>query len=108
MHELRDEWLELAERRPRLVRSLLVGFGIIATLTIIPTAWYVIDLQQGLPDEATIARIREMDEATTVYDNHDHLAFSIFKQQRMGASLAGVSPHLIHAILAIEDQRFYD
>ena len=107
-HQLRAEWLEFAERRPRLVRSLLVGFGIIVAVTIIPTAWYVIDLQKGLPDKEAIARIGEMDQATAVYDDHDHLVFSIFKQQRMGASLAGVSPHLIHAILAIEDQRFYD
>ena len=108
MHQLWAEWLEFAERRPRLVRSLLVGLGIFAAVTIIPTTWYVINLQKGLPDKEAIARIGEMDEATGVYDNHDHLVFSIFKQQRIGASLSDVSPHLIHAILAIEDQRFYD
>ena len=45
-HQLRGEWLEFAERRPRLVRSLLVGFGIIVAVTIIPTVWYVNDLQK--------------------------------------------------------------
>ena len=37
IHELWAEWLEFAERRPRLVRSLLIGFGIVAAVTIIPT-----------------------------------------------------------------------
>ena len=64
--------------------------------------------KRGCRIKQAIARIGEMDQATGVYDDHDHLVFSIFKQQRIGASLSDVSPHLIHAILAIEDQRFYD
>src|SRR5260370_1355182 len=108
IHQLWADWLALAERRPRLVRSLLIGFGIVAAVTIIPTVWYVINLQRGLPDKEAIARIGEMDEATGGYDDHEPPVFSIFKQQRIGASLSDVSPHLIHAILAIEDQRFYD
>jgi membrane peptidoglycan carboxypeptidase len=108
IHRLQLEWLELARVRPRLVRSLLVAVGIVVALSVIGPVWYLIDLQKGLPDEQAIARIGNMDQATAVYDDHDQLAFTIFKQQRMDASLSSVSPHLIHAILAIEDQHFYD
>ncbi len=90
------------------MRSLLIGFAVMAALAITGSVWYGIDLQKGLPDKEAMARIGQTDQATEVYDDHDHLVFSIFKQQRMDRSLSGVSPHLVHAILAIEDQRFYD
>ncbi|HEY3042675.1 MAG TPA: PBP1A family penicillin-binding protein [Vicinamibacterales bacterium] len=90
------------------MRSLLIGFGMLAALSIVVPVVYFIDLQKGLPDKEAIARIGQMDQATAIYDDHDQIVFSIFKQQRMDASLSSVSPHLIHAILAIEDQHFYD
>ena len=34
--------------------------------------------------------------------------FTIFKEQRIEVPLARVSPHLRRAVIAIEDQRFYD
>lgn len=107
IHQLRCEWLDVAACRPRLARSLLIGCGIVAALSIVGPVWYVIDLQKGLPDKDALARIGNMDQATAVYDDHDRLVFTIFKQRRMDASLSSVSPHLIHAILAIEDQHFY-
>jgi penicillin-binding protein 1A len=108
IHQVRDQYLELAAERPRLMRSLLIGCGIAIALSIIGPVWYFIDLQNGLPDKEAIARIGDMDQATAIYDDHDQIVFSIFKQQRMDASFSSVSPHLIHAVLAIEDQHFYD
>jgi penicillin-binding protein 1A len=49
-----------------------------------------------------------MDQATTLFDREDKPAFTIFKEQRIEVPLARVSPHLVNAILALEDQRFYD
>ena len=49
-----------------------------------------------------------MDQATVVYDRDDTLAFTIFKEQRIEVGLGQMSPHLIDAIVAIEDQRFRD
>ena len=49
-----------------------------------------------------------MDQATTVFDRQDELAFTIFREQRIDVPLAGVSPNLTAALLATEDQRFYD
>ena len=108
IHELRSEWREVSQRYPVLMRSLLIGSAIVAVFSIAVPLWYLTRLQADLPDNDAIARIGEMDQATTVYDGHDQLAFTIFNQRRMDASLSSVSPHLIHAIIAIEDQRFYD
>ena len=105
---LRNEWLERARSRPQYVRSWLIGLGIVVALPTVGLVSYFIDLQQGLPDKEAIARIWQMDQATAIYDDRDQLAFTIFREQRRVASLSDVSPHLIHAILAIEDQRFYD
>jgi penicillin-binding protein 1A len=62
----------------------------------------------GLPDTSQLRRIGEMDQATAVYDSHDRLVFTIFKEQRIDVPLEQISPRLVKAILAIEDQRFYD
>ena len=49
-----------------------------------------------------------MAQATTLYDVHGRTAFTIYKEQRIPVSLDRVSPHLVQAILAVEDQRFYE
>ena len=49
-----------------------------------------------------------MAQATTLLDAQDRQAFTIFREQRIDVPLSSVSKHLVDAILAIEDQRFYD
>jgi 1A family penicillin-binding protein len=49
-----------------------------------------------------------MNQATAVFDAEDRLAFTIFKEQRIEVTLSEISPNLVRAILAVEDQRFYD
>jgi penicillin-binding protein 1A len=46
-------------------------------------------------------------QATIVFDRHGKPAFSFFVEQRMDVPLGSVSPHMIDALLAIEDRRFY-
>jgi penicillin-binding protein 1A len=43
-----------------------------------------------------------------VYDRADVLAFTIFTEQRIEEPLSEISPNLVHALVAIEDLRFYD
>ena len=49
-----------------------------------------------------------MARATTVFDASGAAAFTIYKEQRIEVPLSRVSPHLISALVAIEDQRFFD
>jgi penicillin-binding protein 1A len=49
-----------------------------------------------------------MAQATTLLDVNDHHAFTIYEEQRIDVPLERVSPHLIKAIIAVEDQRFYE
>ena len=79
-----------------------------ACLAIIASIWFGVDLQRGLPDTEAIQRIGEMRQSTAVFDADDQLAFTIFEEQRIPVALDHISPNLIHAVLAVEDQRFYD
>jgi len=88
--------------------GVFVGSAAFALVMLVAAAWFVVSLRRDLPDVEALRRIGEMDQATAVFDREDHLAFTIFKEQRIDVPLAQVSPNLKNAILAIEDQRFYD
>jgi len=49
-----------------------------------------------------------MPQATTLLDANNQRAFTIYREQRIDVPLSRVSPHLVRAIVAVEDQRFYD
>jgi penicillin-binding protein 1A len=106
--QLSTEWRAARLRHPALSVSMAAAFAIVALLSVGVSAWYLTSLSGGLPDDATIQKIGEMDQATSVFDREDNLAFTIFKEQRIEVPLTRVSPTLKQAILAIEDQRFYE
>ena len=66
-----------------------------------------IDLLAGTPRPDQIRGLVHMPKATTVFDVNDQPIFTIFKERRIEVPLSDVSPHLVQAVLAIEDQRFY-
>jgi penicillin-binding protein 1A len=86
----------------------VVGAFLLITITTLTAGGvFLASLPKGLPDDAALSRIGEMDQATAVFDASDELAFTIFKEQRIDVPLSQMSPRLIAALLAIEDQRFY-
>ena len=62
----------------------------------------------GLPDRHSLGRVSEMARSSVFYDIKGYPAFTIFKEQRLEVPLDKMSPNLRKAMLAIEDQRFYD
>lgn len=70
--------------------------------------WVITRVVSGLPDAAAVRSIGTMAQSTTLYDVRGRQFSSIFKEQRIDVPLSRVSPHLVQAVLAIEDQRFYD
>jgi len=62
----------------------------------------------GELDRATErARLEPHAQASVVFDRHEHPVFSFYLEQRLDVSFQSVSPHMIDAILAAEDRRFY-
>jgi 1A family penicillin-binding protein len=108
LHELREQLRVAYREQPRIVAGVLAAFVLVAILPLIAGIWFIAGLQRGLPNEEAIRRIGEMDQATAVFDDADKLAFTIFKEQRIEVPLSQVSPNLVHALIAVEDQRFYE
>ena len=106
--ELHNEWRDAKGRHPRLVIGIAAAFALAIVLFVAGLVSFTAGLRQGLPDKDAIARMGVMDQGTGVYDDNDQLAFTIFKEQRIEVPLSSISPYLIRALIAIEDQRFYD
>ena len=60
-----------------------------------------------LAHAATLAEIGAHPQSTIVYDRSNRPAFTFYVEQRMDVPLDRVSPHMIDALLAVEDRRFY-
>ena len=95
-------------RHPSVFLSGVVVLSLGLWAIVIGTIWYARDIIVAVPAAEELRGIGSMDQATTLFDRADRAAFTIFKEQRIDVPLARVSRHLINAILAIEDQRFYD
>ncbi len=108
LHELTAEW-QVAGRRHRhaLIAALLI-LAVLAVVPLVAAHSFYSSLRRSLPNETAVRNMSDMAQATAVYDDHDRLAFTIYQEQRIEVPLSEMSPHLVHAIIAIEDQRFYD
>lgn len=104
----RDDLIQRAKAfrrsRPRVAAALLIGTPLALAGSLVAGVFVI---TAGLPDVAELRRIGEMDQATTVYAADGQLAFTIYKEQRIEVALDEISPRLVDAMLAIEDQRFH-
>jgi penicillin-binding protein 1A len=106
--QLGQRWNRLRAEHPRAVAGSAIAVAALTLALLVVGVKAGADLRAGLPDETAIRRIGDMDQSTAVFDNADHLAFTIFEEQRIAVPLTSISPNLIRAVLAIEDQRFYE
>jgi penicillin-binding protein 1A len=90
------------------VTGAAIVLAVAAVGLLIGTIWFVQSAARGLPNQAGLDRIGDMALSTTVFDAGDKFAFTIYEEQRIEIPLTEVSPHLIQALIAIEDQRFYE
>jgi 1A family penicillin-binding protein len=101
--------MRLAKKdHPRMLWGVLSAFFIAGVLPVICGLWVFVALAMDLPDRDGVRRIGEMEQATTVFDSHDQGVFTIFREQRVEVPLSEISPNMVQALLAIEDQRFRD
>ncbi len=86
----------------------MVALSLLIWSTVAASVWFVHDVVTDLPDDKALRDVGAMAQATTLFDIHDQPVFTIYREQRIEVPLARVSPNLIHAVLAVEDQRFYE
>jgi penicillin-binding protein 1A len=94
----------VARQHPVLIWRTIIGLPIASIAVVVAI---VIWAASGLPDVNALRRIGDMDQATTVFAADGQIAFAIYKEHRIEVPLDQISPRLIDAVLAIEDQRFY-
>jgi 1A family penicillin-binding protein len=88
--------------------AAMVTLTVAMWVTVGAMLWFVRDTVTDLPDRETLRGVSSMAQATTLLDVNGRHAFTIYKEQRIDVPLSRISPALVQAILAIEDQRFYD
>jgi 1A family penicillin-binding protein len=67
----------------------------------------IADVILSSPGAREIRTLGNLPVATVVLDRRDEPAFTIFEERRYDVPLDRISPQLIQAVLAIEDQRFH-
>jgi 1A family penicillin-binding protein len=88
---------------PRQLKQLKIAGGVVLAAFLA----LVGDVVFGSPGAREIRSLAHMPVATVVLDRYDKPAFTIFEERRYEIPLDQVSPHLVQAVLAIEDQRFH-
>jgi penicillin-binding protein 1A len=106
-------WLKTLDRAKltglyRAHQRLSLAAAVAMLITIGATVWFVASILSAVPDRDALRGIGTMAQATTLLDAKNQHAFTIFREQRIDVPLSRISKQLIQAILAIEDQRFYD
>jgi penicillin-binding protein 1A len=88
----------------RVRRAAGAGAAILAVLLLAA----IVDVVAGTPSAREIRTMDQMPVATVLLDRQDQPAFTVFHERRHEIPLEQVSPDLVKAVIAIEDQRFYD
>jgi len=94
--------------RPRALVATISMLAVALLAAAAYVAWFAYDLTRGLPTRQALHEMADMVQSTTIFDAGDRPAFTIFKEQRIEVPLEKVSPNLVKAVIAIEDQRFFD
>ena len=90
--------------------------AILATVVLLTVAAWSVALRGALFAHAiaaeldgarALADLAPRPQATIVYDRNGEPAFTFFVEKRIAVPLDRVSPHMIDALLAVEDRRFF-
>jgi 1A family penicillin-binding protein len=103
----RERLLAVIRARPRLFVGAVVALSVAIWVLIGGTVAFGYTAIRGLPDSEAVRTVGMMARATTIVDVQGRHAFTIFQEQRLHVSLDKMSPQLVRAVLAAEDQRFY-
>ena len=103
-----DRFNRLVSGNPRVLVGAMLALAGAFWFAMGASALFAHQVLDGVPDRSSLTRVTEMARSSVFYDHKGRPAFTIFKEQRIEVPLDRISPHLKKAMLAIEDQRFYD
>jgi 1A family penicillin-binding protein len=92
-------------------RGLVAGTILLLTGAMWFGVWRVAAFTWRVADELdnalALAELRPRPQTTVVFDRRGRPAFTFYQEQRTDVPLDSVSPRMIDAVLAVEDQRFF-
>jgi 1A family penicillin-binding protein len=95
-------------RHPRGFIGFMLALAVLFWTGMGATALFAHQVFEGVPDRSTLGQVTHMARSTVFYDRNGQQAFTISKEHRFEVPLEKISPNLREAIVAIEDQRFFD
>jgi 1A family penicillin-binding protein len=98
----------LYAQHPRIVTGVVLGCAAVVLGVIVWGVLFTYNIACTLPGRDALRSAGHMAQATTLYDDADRPVFTIYREQRIEVPLSKMSPHLVDAIVAIEDQRFFE
>jgi penicillin-binding protein 1A len=108
VERLKTLWLAGTRRVEALPFRVRAAIAVLGAVTSAYILWFAVDVLASVPDHDEIRALRIMPQASMVFDANDRPVFTLAKEHRIEVPLAEVSPHLIRAVVAIEDRRFFD
>lgn len=91
----------------RIFSHMMLFAALCAALAAVFLAFFLNDISRSLPSTEEILG-HEPSLATIVYDRNEKVITRLFQENRNWVKLDAVSPWMVKAILAAEDDRFYD
>src|SRR6478672_6237770 len=70
--------------------------------------WAISGLLGSIPTRKELTAFSSMASANVLYDIADREVFTIAKEHRIEVPLSQMSPDLLKAVVAVEDQRFWE
>ena len=65
-------------------------------------------LRQDIEELASQVSLGDGPASTLLYDGEDQVVAAVFERHRLPVRLESISPHLLNAVLVVEDRRFYE
>jgi len=86
---------------------ILSTFGILILGWIILAFWLQKNVYSGLPEVNNIKNM-VFSQTTEIQDKHGNILYKLFQENREYVPFEEISLHMIHAIVAMEDQRYWE
>jgi 1A family penicillin-binding protein len=108
-HTKLDRWRAQPRNWSSRHRYTVWAAAIFVILIAASAAWFAYIVVRGLPaTEQLRALSDESGQTTAIYDAYERVAFTIPTEHQIAVPLSSMSRYLLSAIVAVEDQRFYE
>ena len=93
--------------RRRILIGMILAIAVFEWYAAYRTIRFVVSFAGEFDRATELAHIVPRAQSTIVMDRHQRPAFTFYAEQRINVSVERVSQHMLDAIVAVEDRRFY-